>query len=136
MSSISINAANSLADSDAFFNNDLFSNKNEIADYIRFLMREKKLLPVDVYKKADISKQNWSNYISSKNSPNPVNARKLIIGLECSIEEAEYFLSLCGFQFVKNNKADDCLKCCLKNHIFNMIDVYIFLDKTLTKKVA
>ena len=134
MSLISCKSTNSSYNS--FFNTDLFSNKNEIADYIRYLMQEKNLLSTEVYKKADISKQNWSNYISSKNSPNPVNARKLIVGLECSIEEAEYFLSLCGFQFVEKNKADDCLKACLKKHIYNMVDVYLFLDKNLAEKVA
>lgn len=136
MSSNKIYSKNSYSISDCFFNSELFCNKNEIADYIRFLMREKNLISTDVYKKADISKQNWSNYISGKNSPNLVNARKLMIGLECSIEEAEHLLSLCGFQFVKNNKADECLKMCLAKHIFNMVDAYIFVNNYLSEKVA
>lgn len=114
----SIPSTNSFSFSENFFSADLFCNRSEIADYIRFLWQSKNIDPVKVYKAADISKQNWSNYISCKNTPNQVNARKLVIGLECTVEEAEHLLSLCGLQFVNGCLADDALKMYLSNQKF------------------
>ena len=122
--------------SEKFFTTDLFCNKNEIADYIWYLIREKNISKnSEIYDNADLSKQNWSNYVSGKNVPNPVNARKLVIGLKCTLDEAETLLALCGFQFVKNNIVDDCIKQCIKEKRFNMADVYLRIDEC-SKKVA
>ena len=114
----SIRLSNSSPFSETFLSADLFCNRNEIADYIYHLLRTKELDPVKVYKAADISKQNWSNYISCKNTPNSLNARKLLLGLECTVEEAEHFLSLCGLQFVNGCEADDALKMYLTKQKF------------------
>ena len=125
MSSNSI-PTNSNIFSENFFTANLFCNKREVADYIWYLIREKNFNKLsEVYNRADLSKQNWCNYVSGKNLPNPVNARKLIVGLKCTLEEAETLLALCGFQFVKNNIVDDCIKQCINENIFNMTDVYI-----------
>ena len=122
--------------SEKFFTANLFCNKKEVSDYIWVLFRGKNFeKPSDVYVSADITKQNWHNYISGKNIPNAVNARKLVIGLKCTLDEAETLLALCGLQFVKNNIVDDCIKQCIKEKLFNMADVYIRIDKW-SRKVA
>ena len=134
--SVNTNPTKSKKISEKFFTTDIFCNKKEVSEYIWTLVREKKFSKISViYDNADLSKQNWSNYVSGKNVPNPVNARKLVIGLRCTLEEAETLLALCGFQFVKNNIVDDCIKQCIKEKLFNMTDVYIRIDE-LSKKVA
>ena len=134
--SVNTNPTKSKKISEKFFTTDIFCNKKEVSEYIWTLVREKKFSKISViYDNADLSKQNWSNYVSGKNVPNPVNARKLVIGLRCTLEEAETLLALCGFQFVKNNIVDDCIKQCIKEKFFNMTDVYIRIDE-LSKKVA
>ena len=134
--SINANPTNSNKFSEKFFTTVLFCNKKEVADYIWYLVREKDFSKISViYDNADLSKQNWSNYVSGKNVPNPVNARKLVIGLRCTLEEAETLLALCGFQFVKNNIVDDCIKQCIKEKLFNMADVYLRIDEW-SRKVA
>ncbi len=120
--------------SEKFLTLDLLCNKNEVADYIWYLVREKGFRkPSEVYEQADLSKQNWSNYVSGKNLPTPINARKLVIGLKCTLDEAETLLALCGYQFVKNNIIDDCIKQCLKEKIFNMTDVCIRIENWAIK---
>lgn len=134
--SVNANPTKSNKFSEKFFTTDLFCNKKEVSEYIWSLVREKNFSKISViYDNADISKQNWSNYVSGKNVPNPVNARKLVIGLGCTLEEAETLLALCGFQFVKNNIVDDCIKQCIKEKVFNMADVYIRIDEW-SRKVA
>ena len=134
--SVNTNPTNSNKFSEKFFTTDLFCNKKEVSEYIWSLVREKNFSKTSViYDNADLSKQNWSNYVSGKNVPNPVNARKLVIGLRCTLDEAETLLALCGFQFVKNNIVDDCIKQCLEDKIFNMAEVYLRIDEW-SRKVA
>ncbi len=124
MSTKNIKSTNSNSFSEKFFSAELFSNKKAIYSYIIDLKKHKGLSDPTVYKNADISKQNWSNYISGKNTPNLLNARKMVIGLQCTLEEAETLLALCGFQFVKGSVADNCIKQCIKDGITKMVDVY------------
>ena len=86
-------------------------------------MQEKELDHRDVYKNAEISRQTWSNIISEKNGPSPQNARKLVIGLHCTVPEAEKLLAYCGYSFVEGCEYDDCIKYCLEHHIYKDVDV-------------
>lgn len=132
-----IRSINSNLFSENFLTSDMICNKNDVSNYIYHLLRVKNIQNCsEVYKNAGISKQNWSNYVSGKTIPTLVNVRKLVVGLRCTIEEAETFLSLCGFQFVKNSKVDECIKSCLQKKIFKMIDVELELSTILAKKVA
>ncbi|MCQ2248387.1 MAG: helix-turn-helix domain-containing protein [Treponema sp.] len=119
--------------SEKFFTNDCFCNKRALSIYINDLMREKDLRGPDVYKDAGISKANWSNYISEKNNPSPENARRLVVGLKCSPEEATLLLSYCGMTFTKGNVYDECLLHCLENHVAKMTDVTIFINNYLSQ---
>ena len=105
----------------------LFCNKSLFSDYLHKLIREKGLLEPDVYKRAGISKQTWSNLYSGKTCANFLNARKLVVGLKCSLSEAVELLAYCGMTFATGNYYDDCIKECLKNHIFNFVDVEIYM---------
>lgn len=96
-----------------------FCNKRIFADYLHDLVREKNLLEPDVYKRAGISKQTWSNLYSAKTCPTPENSRRLVIGLKCSLPEAEKLLALCGYTFIEGCEYDDCIKACLAEGIFN-----------------
>ena len=86
--------------SEKIFTSDCFCNKRALSIYINDLMREKDLRAPDVYKRAGISKANWSNYISEKNNPTPENARRLLVGLKCTPEEAKVLLSFCGMNLI------------------------------------
>ena len=118
--------------SEKFFTNSCFCNKKALSIFINDMMREKGLSGPDVYKRAGISKANWSNYISEKNNPTPENARRLLVGLKCSPEEAEVLLSYCGFNFTTGNIYDECLLRCLENHIDNMVDVCVYIYNYLS----
>ena len=125
MSTNKIKSTNSNSFSEKFFTADLFCDKKQIADYIWKLIHEKNIDKYsEVYINADISKQNWSNYLSGKNIPTKENARRLVIGLQCTLEEAETLLALCGFQFVRGSIADECIKQCIQEGITRMVDVY------------
>ncbi len=125
MSTKNFKSTNSNSFSENYFSAELFSNKRAISSYIIYLKNHKGLSEPTVYKNADISKQNWSNYISGKNIPTRENARRLVIGLQCTLEEAETLLALCGFQFVTDSIGDECIKQCIKEKVFNMVDVYL-----------
>ncbi|MDY5818839.1 MAG: helix-turn-helix transcriptional regulator [Treponema sp.] len=118
--------------SEKLFSNDCFCNKRALSIYINELMRKKELNGPDVYKRAGISKANWSNYISEKNNPTPENARRLLVGLKCTPEEAKVLLSYCGMNFTRGNVYDECLLYCLENHFDNMIDVSIYIENHLS----
>ena len=119
----------SSSNSEKIFTNDCFCNKKALSLFINDLMRKRGLNGPDVYNRAGISKANWSNYISEKSNPSPENARRLTIGLKCTMEEAKELLSYCGMTFTMNNKYDNGFLYCLENHIYNMIDVSIYIDR-------
>ena len=118
-------------------NNNLFFNKNGFSDYLCDLMHKKNLCQTDIYKRADITRQTWSNIYSGKTRPNEQTSRRLIIGLKCSIEEAEKLLAYCGQCFVLDSDIDNIIKECLKKQIYNFADVEMFIfqrDKSIYSK--
>ena len=123
--------------SDKFFTEDSFCDTSAISLYINKLMREKNLQSCsDIYNRAELSKQTWSNIYSGKNCPTKENARKLVIGLKCTLSEAIELLSYCGLSFVPGNFYDECFLACIKQQRFNMVDVQIFMDNQRKTKSA
>lgn len=116
--------------------NDSFCNKNQISDYVHDLMRSKNLLSPDVYNAAGLSKQTFSYIYSGKVCPSNLHVRQLMFGLQCTLEEAENLLKVCGMSFSVGNRYDDCIKYCLRNGFSNFSDVYSFIADELCKKSA
>ena len=108
-----------------------FYNSEALSSMIFELLNEKNLQNnhPDVYKRAGLSRANFSNYISGKNCPTPEKARRLIVGLKCSLPEAEKLLSYCGYAFSKDAPYDNCLKECLQQKIYNYTDVEIYISQ-------
>ena len=123
--------------SDKFFTEDSFCDTDAISLYINKLMREKNLQSCsDIYNRAGLSKQTWSNIYSGKNCPTKENARKLVIGLKCTLSEAVELLSYCGLCFVPGNFYDECFLACIKQQRFNMVDVQLYMDNQQKTKSA
>ncbi|MBR3814739.1 MAG: helix-turn-helix transcriptional regulator [Spirochaetaceae bacterium] len=110
-----------------------FYNPEALSSIIFKLLNEKNLQNnhTDVYKRAGLSRANFSNYISGKNCPTQEKARRLIVGLKCSITEAEELLSYCGYSFVHDAPYDNCLKECLQQKIYNYTDVELYISKKI-----
>ncbi len=108
-----------------------FYNSKAFSDMIFKLLNEKNLQNnhSDVYKRAGISRANFSNYISGNHCPSPEKARRLIVGLKCSLNEAEQLLSFCGYSFSPDAPYDNCLKECLQQKIFNYADIELYILK-------
>lgn len=114
--------------SEKFFKEDSFCDTKAVSNYIHKLMREKNLLlSSEIYNRAELSKQTWSNIYSGKNCPTKENARKLVIGLRCTLSEAVELLSYCGLCFVPGNFYDECFLACIEQQRFNMVDVQLYM---------
>ena len=108
-----------------------FFNSKAFSDEIFKLMVEKNLQDnhPDVYKRAGLSRANFSNYISGNSRPSSENARRLIVGLKCSIPEAEKLLLCCGYAFAPGAPYDICLRECLQQKIYNYTDVELYISR-------
>lgn len=91
-------------------------------------MREKNLLlSSEIYNRAGLSKQTWSNIYSGKNCPTKEKARRLAIGLKCTVSEAKELLAYCGLSFVPGNLIDEYFLACIEHQRFNMVDVQLYM---------
>ena len=126
-----------IAENEKVFSKDDFCNKTGLSLYINELMREKGLESAsEIYTRAGISKQTWSHIYSGQYCPSPENARKLTIGLKCTLSEAEKLLSYCGMSFVPGNDNDECFKYCIENQIFRIVDVLICMKDKGSFQIA
>ncbi len=125
----SIKSEIDFTEGEKIFTKDSFCDKKAVARYINELMIKKNLiLASEVYKRAGISKQTWSHIFSEQTCPTQENARRLVIGLKCTLPEAEQLLAYCGMCFVPGNHIDDCFKACIQHEIFNMVDVQLYMS--------
>lgn len=95
--------------------NNPFCLKRDVSYALHNLIREKGFKKEShVYNAAEIQKNTWCRIYSGLARPNEVNARKLVIGLRLTLEEATKFMSLCGYSFTPC-PVDACIISCLKS---------------------
>ena len=82
----------------------------------------------DIYKKAYMSKQVFSNLFNT-GIPKKDTVIKLAFALECSTEEAEKLLKFAGYAFGDCIKRDLIFKFCFEKGITNVLDVNEILGK-------
>ncbi len=76
------------------------------------------------YKRAGISRQVYSRIISSRYSRvDKLTAMRLCIGLQLDMDESIAFLKLAGYTFSDSLLMDAIFSHCIKNRIFNVLDV-------------
>ena len=117
-----------------------FCNKSELSYYLHDFINRKSFKEPSVYKAAEIEKNTWCNIYSGFSCPDPLTARKLVIGLQASLDEASSILQQCGYSF-SNSSFDQCIIKCLEKGIHAWADVldYIqnnapeYLDKRFKK---
>ncbi len=81
-----------------------------------------------VYKAADIQKNTWSGIYSGQARPDELTARKLVIGLRCSVDEATEVLRWCSYCWGETS-FDKCIKDCLALGIYSWDDVISYIYK-------
>ena len=99
-------------------------------DYLYTLMNKYGYTnPADLYNKAKISRQLFSSIISSKSHPSLNVCLKLIFALKANNHECKYLLKKAGYTLASSNKFALIIRYCIKNEIYDIIDVNSLLEK-------
>lgn len=69
-------------------------------DELYRLIRSSGLKHSEIYRRGGLVKTTFSDVIKGKSLPHRETVFRLIIGLHCTPEEADYLLSLCGMAFM------------------------------------
>lgn len=107
--------------------NNPFCNKSTLSYYLHDFVNRKGFKESSVYKAAGIGKNTWSNIYSGFTCPDQLTARKLVIGLKATYDEACQILQKCGYTWSETS-FDECIINCLKAHIYIWNDVLSYIQ--------
>lgn len=93
------------------------------------LIKMQQLNEIDVYKAANIDRKLFSKIRHSSYHPSRKTAIALAFALHLSFEQTKQLVSLAGYGFSRDNKADLIIHFCLENHIYDLIQVNELLDE-------
>ncbi len=83
----------------------------------------------DFYKKADISRQQWSSIISGKHQPTLNTALKLLFALRLNNHECKYLLKKAGYTLSSSSDFALIIRYCIENQIYDLDEVNDLLSK-------
>lgn len=85
---------------------------------------ERKLLPSDVYKRGEISRQNYSRIIAADDSKvNKLTAMQFCIGLKLSKADSDNLLRTAGYAFSDVLKEDKAFSYCIEHELWSIDEV-------------
>lgn len=93
------------------------------------IINERGLKPSEVYARAGVSKQVYSNIISGKTNAKKITVYSFIIALSLNLEEAEEMLSKAGYSFSSSNMQDVVMKAFIKEKNYNKDTINDVLDQ-------
>lgn len=85
---------------------------------------ERKLLPSDVYKRGEISRQNYSRIVAADDSKvNKLTAMQFCVGLKLSKADSDNLLRTAGYAFSDVLKEDKAFSYCIEHKLWSMDEV-------------
>jgi len=101
------------------------------------IIREQKIDEVELYTKAQITKQTFSKIRSNKNyKPTKNTAFLLVLALNLDLSESENLLSRAGIAFSPSDKFDLAIKFFIENKIYNVFEINEILMESGIKTLA
>ncbi len=99
-------------------------------DLVEAHLKEKGLKPSEVYRKAQISKQDFSRYVRpNAESISRTMVFNLAIGLRLDFKETKRLLKSAGFGFNSKSKFDIIVMYCIKRELYDVTLINMLLDE-------
>lgn len=116
----------------------LFSNtESTFQERLFEIIRERKIDEVELYTKAQITKQTFSKIRSNRDyKPTKNTAFLLVLALNLNLEEAENLLSRAGIAFSPSDKFDLAIKFFIENKIYDIFEINEVLMQSGIKTLA
>ena len=95
--------------------------ENSLSEHLRDLLKERLGKDSEVYKRAEISKQIFSNILNNENyHPTKSTMIQLAIGLELDLAQTQKLLEKAGYALTRSSKADLVVEYCIKQKIYSV----------------
>lgn len=116
----------------------LFSNtESTFQERLFEIIRERKIDEVELYTKAQITKQTFSKIRSNRDyKPTKNTAFLLVLALNLNLEEAGNLLSRAGIAFSPSDKFDLAIKFFIENKIYDIFEINEILMQSGIKTLA
>lgn len=99
-------------------------------DLVEKHLKETGMKPSEVYKNAQISKQDFSRYIKPKaDTISRTMVFNLAIGLKLDLKETKDLLKSAGYGFNKKNKFDLIIMFCINKKLYDVTFINLLLDE-------
>ncbi len=109
------------------------SNKKKkisFVEYLYSLMDERKIIKSsDLYNKAFVSKQTFSNIISNNVNPSLNTCIKLALALQLSNDECKLLLKKAGYTLASQSTFNLIIRYCFENKIYELVEVNRYLKE-------
>ena len=103
---------------------------DSFSEYLMYLIGEKALNPVDVYKRAIVDKKVFSKIKNNpKHHPNKMTAMCLCVGALLNLDETKDLLSRAGYALSPCDMTDVIFSFFIENRIYDMIELDIQLEE-------
>ena len=83
----------------------------------------------EIYNKANITKQNWSSFMSGKSVPSLKTLLKVVFAMKLTNHECKYLLKKMGFTLSSSSKFSLVIRYCIENKIYDLYDVNKLLEE-------
>ncbi len=83
----------------------------------------------EIYNKANISRQNWSSFMSNKSEPSLKTLLKVVFAMKLTNHECKYLLKKMGFTLSSSSKFSLIIRYCVENKIYDLYDVNRLLEE-------
>ena len=98
-------------------------------DMMFWIIDEKKLTDVYVYKKANLDRKFFSKLrCDSQYKPKKKNVVAIALALQLDNATAKQFIKKAGYILTSSKKFDLAIRYCFENQIYDLFDVNILLD--------
>ncbi len=100
-------------------------NQEKSKDFVSYLLELKEkhgfVKDSDLYNKAGISRQTWSNIINCKSKEIPTlnNLLKLVFALQLDTHECKYLLKKVGYTLSSSSEYSLVIRYCIENKIYD-----------------
>ena len=95
--------------------------ESSLSEHLRDLLRERTGTDSEVYKRAEISKQIFSNILNNENyHPTKSTMIQLAIGLELDLAQTQKLLEKAGYALTRSSKADLVVEYCIRQKIYSV----------------
>ena len=99
----------------------LRETESSFSEYMLELIKSRKMTKSEVYKRAEVSKQLFSNICKNRHyQPTKSTAVQLAIGMELDLEQTERLLNKAGYALTRSNKADLVIRYYIVRKIYSI----------------